>query len=36
MNYIKKFIPGLKVVDNIHKPLKLYNNNNLVAICSQQ
>jgi hypothetical protein len=23
VNWLKKFIPGLKVVDNIHKPLKL-------------
>ena len=28
----KKFMPGLKVVDDIHKPLKLYCDNNL-AVC---
>jgi hypothetical protein len=28
VNWLKKFILGLKVVDNIHKPLKLYYNNN--------
>ena len=28
MNWLKKFIPGLKVVDDIHKPLKLYYDNN--------
>ena len=27
MNWLKKFMPGLKVVDNIHKPLKLYYDN---------
>ena len=29
---MKKFIPGLKVVDDIHKPLKLYCDNN-PAVC---
>ena len=24
VNWLKKFMPGLKVVDDIHKPLKLY------------
>ena len=28
VNWLKKFMPGLKVVDNVHKPLKLYCNNN--------
>jgi hypothetical protein len=28
VNWLKKFIPGLKVVDSIHKPLKLYHDNN--------
>jgi hypothetical protein len=28
MNWLKKFIPGLKVVDNIHKSQKLYCDNN--------
>jgi hypothetical protein len=28
VNWLKKFIPGLKVVDEIHKPLKLYCDNN--------
>jgi hypothetical protein len=28
VNWLKKFMPRLKVVDNIHKPLKLYCNNN--------
>jgi hypothetical protein len=28
VNWLKKFIPGLKVVYNIHKPLKLYCDNN--------
>ena len=32
MNWLKKFMPGLKVVDDIHKPLKLYYDNNL-AVC---
>jgi hypothetical protein len=27
VNWLKKFIPGLKVVNNIHKPLKLYCDN---------
>ena len=31
-NWLKKFMPGLKVVDDIHKPLKLYCDNN-PAIC---
>jgi hypothetical protein len=31
VNWLKKFIPGLKVVDNIHKPLKLYCDNNSVV-----
>jgi hypothetical protein len=31
VNWLKKFIPGLKVVDSIHKPLKLYCDNNLVV-----
>jgi hypothetical protein len=31
VNWLKKFIPGLKVVDNIHKPLKLYYDNNPVV-----
>jgi hypothetical protein len=32
VNCLKKFMPGLKVVDDIHKPLKLYRDNNL-AVC---
>ena len=32
VKWLKKFMPGLKVVDNIHKPLKLYCDNNL-AVC---
>ena len=32
MNWLKKFIPRLKVVDDIHKPLKLYCVNN-PAVC---
>ena len=32
VNWLKKFMPGLKVVDNIHKPLKLYYDNN-PAVC---
>ena len=32
VNWLKKFIPGLKVVDDIHKPLKLYYDNN-PAVC---
>ena len=32
VNWLKKFIPGLKVVDDIHKPLKLYCDNN-PAVC---
>jgi hypothetical protein len=28
VNWLKKFISGLKVVDDIHKPLKLYCDNN--------
>ena len=28
MNWLKKFMPGLKVVDDIHKPLKLCCDNN--------
>ena len=32
VNWLKKFMPGLKVVDDIHKPLKLYCDNNL-AVC---
>jgi hypothetical protein len=31
VNWLKKFIPGLKVVDSIHKPLKLYCDNNLAV-----
>jgi hypothetical protein len=32
LNWLKKFMPGLKVVDDIHKPLKLYCDNN-PAVC---
>jgi hypothetical protein len=28
VNWLRKFIPDLKVVNSIHKPLKLYCNNN--------
>ena len=28
MNWLKKFIPGLKVVDDIYRPLNLYYDNN--------
>ena len=31
MNWLKKFIPSLKVVDDIYRPLKLYCNNNLTV-----
>ena len=30
--WLKKFMPGLKVIDDIHKPLKLYYDNE-PAIC---
>ena len=32
MNWLKKFMSGLKVVDDIHKPLKLYCDNE-PAVC---
>ena len=32
VNWLKKFMPRLKVVDDIHKPLKLYCDNN-AAVC---
>ena len=32
VNWLKKFMSGLKVVDDINKPLKLYCDNNL-AVC---
>ena len=32
VNWLNKFMPGLKVVDDIHKPLKLYYDNE-PAIC---
>ena len=32
VNWLKNFMPGLKVVDDIHKPLKLYCDNN-PAVC---
>ena len=32
VNWLKKFMPGLKVVDDINKPLKLYCDNN-PAVC---
>jgi hypothetical protein len=32
VNWLQKFMPELKVVDDIHKPLKLYCDNNL-AVC---
>ena len=32
VNWLKKFMSGLKVVDDIHKPLKLYYDNN-PAVC---
>jgi hypothetical protein len=28
VNWLKKFIPGLKVIDNINKPMRLYFDNN--------
>ena len=28
MNWLKKFIPGLKVIDDINEPLRLYSDNN--------
>ena len=31
MNCLKKFIPGLKVVDDIYRPLKLYCDYNLAV-----
>ena len=32
VNWLKKFVPGLKVVDDIYRPLKLHCDNN-PAIC---
>ena len=32
VNWLKKFMPGLKLVDDVHKPLKLYCDNN-PAVC---
>ena len=32
VNWLKKFMPGLKVVDDIHRPLKLYYDNE-PAVC---
>ena len=32
VNWLKKFMPGLKVVDDIHRPLKLYYDNE-TAVC---
>ena len=32
VNWLKKFMSGLKVVDDIHKPLRLYCDNN-PAVC---
>jgi hypothetical protein len=32
VNWLKKFMPGLKVVDDIHRPLKLYCDNE-PAVC---
>jgi hypothetical protein len=31
VNWLKKFLPELKVVDDIHRPLKLYCNNEPVV-----
>jgi len=31
VNWLKKFIPGLKVVDDIYKPLKIYCINELAV-----
>ena len=31
VNWLKKFIPGLKVVNDINRPLKLYCDNNPVV-----
>ena len=31
MNWLKKFMPGLKVVDDMHRPLKLYCDNEPVV-----
>ena len=31
VNWLKKFMPGLKVVDDIHRPLKLYCDNEPVV-----
>jgi hypothetical protein len=31
VNWLKKFMPGLKVVNDIHRPLKLYNDNEPVV-----
>jgi hypothetical protein len=31
VNWLKKFIPGLKVVDDINRPLKLYCDNNPIV-----
>ena len=35
MNWLKKFIPGLKVVDDIYRPLKLYYDYNLAVQYAQ-
>ena len=32
VNWLKKFLPGLKVVDSIDKPLKLYCDTNNLAV----
>ena len=33
VNWLKKFMPGLKVVDDIHRPLKLYCDNEPGVCC---
>ena len=34
MNWLKKFIPGFKVVDDIYRSLKLYYDNNPAVQCA--
>ena len=34
VNWLKKFIPSLKVVDDIYRPLKLYYDNNPAVQCA--
>jgi hypothetical protein len=34
VNWLKKFMPGLKVIDDIHRPLKLYYDNEPAVCCA--